>query len=236
MALSKVGSGASYDNGGTIWTSTAHTKDTGTASGDLGIIGIAWYEQGFDTALNAITADVAFVDQGTTVYNGSGGTESRLDIYTRAMTGTDGSAYTVSRSADMYATTQLLTLRGSSALSVVSVTVGTPGAGVTSVTAPSVSITSTQGIVCLFAVSDPAGTYTDPSGMTLGISEGSESTNSMRMYYESPGSGTTGTRTLSWTNTRDAIGATIIVEGANAAGGGLDIPIAMYHYQRMQRQ
>jgi hypothetical protein len=218
MALSKVSTGASFDNGGSAWSTTDHTKDTGSAIGDLAVIVVSFYENG-DKNVNTPTG---FTDQGSFVVGGTGTDESRLDVFTRVIDGTEGATFTVSiNGGSIFGTTQLLTIRGSSALSVASVTAGTAAAGVTSIAAPSVSGTDGQGLLAAYGIGDPAGTYTDPSGMTLGISEGTEATNTGRVYYETlTATGATGTRTLSWTNTRDAIGVSILVNGAGAGGGG----------------
>lgn len=222
-ALSKVSTGASFDNGGTAWSTTNLTKDTGTAIGDLAVIGVSWYEQATVTDDAPLDTPAGFTAAGSVVISGSGGSEARYDIFTRVIDGSEGANFTVARNGGfnaMFGTAQLLTLRGSSALSVVSITNGTAATGVASINSPSVSGTSGQGLVAAFGLDDPGGTYTPPSGMTLGISDASEDSDPSRIYYvDLSSTGATGTKTLAWTpNSRGAIGISILIAGAGSAG------------------
>jgi hypothetical protein len=225
MALSKVGTGASDDAAGVSQTSRTLTKDSGLANGDLIIIGVPYYEDTSNAVLNAVTGGT-FTDHGATPFESIGtATEARLHIFSRVVDGTEDASFGVSRSAQFAGQAMMVSLRGSAPLSVVSVTVGSPVSGATSVTAPSVVVGSSQGIVAVFALGDPGGTYTPPATMTLGISEATEQSTVGRMFYESPSAGASGVRTLSWTNSRTALGVMMLIEGANAGGGGSAIPV-----------
>ncbi len=240
MALSRVSTGQNYDNGGSTWVSTTLTVDSGTASGDFILIGIVWYANGADPVANpsnAPTGQGTFTQRITRqVVSGSGGTGTFLDLYTKVADGTESGSYTVARanSQNWYAHTFLLTLRGSSSLSWVSVSSANTGSSVTTIDAPSVSGTAGQGLLCLYTVSDPAGTYTPPSGMTLGIGLTTENTNSGRIYYKDLSStGATGAQTLSWTTSRSTTAQSILIDGAGAGGGGGQAPRTMHHFRQL---
>lgn len=221
MALSKIGTGASDDQAGTSQTTRTLTKDSGLANGDLIIAMVSYYEDSSNATLTAPTG-ATFTDHGPAIlFEGTGTAESRLHIYSRVVDGTEGASFVFARTNQYFGTAMMCSLRGSSALSVASVTAGSAAAGVTSVAAPGVTITATQGIVCVYGISDPAGTYTGPAGMTLGISEATEASTTGRIYFQSPAAGATGTRTLSWTTSRDAIGVMLVIEGANAGSSAV---------------
>jgi hypothetical protein len=221
MALSKIGTGASDDQAGGSQTSRTVAFDAGIAAGDLVLLAVPYYEDTSNAVLTAPTG-ATFTDHGPAIlFEGSGATESRLHIYSLVAAGTETGNVVVARTNQFFGTAMMCTLRGASALSVVSVTAGSPSGGaVTQIDAPSVTVGATQGIVAIYGISDPAGTYTGPAGMTLGISEPTEQSTTGRIYFESPAAGASGVRTLQWTNSRNAIGVMLLIEGANAGGGG----------------
>lgn len=232
MALSKIGPGVAYDNSGIAWSTANLTKDTGTAIGDLAIVAVSYYENGLPPPdpPGGFTARASVALSGT--YDS--GTASSLRVFTRVIDGSEGGTFDVNFvSGTTFATAMLLTLRGTSALSFASVAAGTAANG-TSIAAPSVTSASGQGLVAIYGLGDPGGTYTAPGGMTLGIAPSPDSTNTGRLYFETPSAGESGTRTLSFTNTRDAIGLSMLVNGA-AAGGGLNIAAKMHFYRMMRR-
>lgn len=216
MSLSKVGTGASDDQNGTSQTTRTLTKDSGLANGDLIIISVPYYEDSSNAVVTV--SGTTWTDHGPAIlFEGTGTAESRLHIFSRVVDGSEGASFVASRTNQYFGTAMMVSLRGSSALSVASVNAGSPAAGVTSVSAPTVTLSATQGIVAIYGISDPPGTYTAPAGMTLGISEATDQSTTGRIYFESPAAGATGTRTLSWTTSRDAIGVMLVIEGANVS-------------------
>lgn len=219
MTLAQVGAGSSDDAGGSATTSRTLTRVAGNA-GDFEVISVYYYENGNNAALDTPSG---FTSQGSTVYDSSGSNESRLHTFTRECDGSESAgSFSVTRSASFFGTAQYARLRGASALSLVQYLAGTPASGVTTATAPTVTLVSTEGLVCAFGLSDPPNiAYSGPSGMTLAASEPTESSNTGRIYFESPAAGATGTRVLSWPSGtgRSSLGVSMRIGGANAAAG-----------------
>jgi hypothetical protein len=218
--LVQVGAGSSDDAGGISQTTRSVTRVAGNA-GDFEIVSVYYYEDSNNAVMDT---PAGFTDQGATVYADSGSQESRVHTFTRECDGSESAgAMSISRSAQFFGTAQYMRLRGDDTLSLAQYLAGTPVSSATTVDAPTVTLSDTQGLVSIFALSDPPGaSYTGPSGMTLGASESTESSNTGRMYFESPASGATGVRTLSWSggSNRAAIGISLRIEGANVSGGG----------------
>lgn len=239
MSLSVVDSAISYDDAGTTWNSNAFTKTTGTASGDLALIPLSWYANSFnpDPLYLILTPTDFSVAQAQSTVSGSGSTGSYFNAYYRQCDGTEGASYTLTRNggASMYGTGGLITFRGSSALTFVSCTAGSTGSSQTSLVAPSVSGTAGQGLICIYAITDPSTVNTGPSGMTQALA-GAQNTNTLYVYYETlSATGATGTRTLVVNTARDYQAFSILVSGAETPSGP-SITVVMHYYNRMRNQ
>lgn len=225
--LSEVGTDDSDDQGGASWTTTTLTKPSGVTTGDLLIIALMLYEFAAD---EAPVLPTGFTARSSVVVGGSGSTESILYIWTRVVDTTEGSTFTVGRSSNAhFSSAGIFALRGSSALSVDSVTYGSPGSSVTSITAPSVSGTAGQGLVAIFALDDPptASSKSQTEGMTLAIAT-PENTGNFNGYFETlSATESTGTRELTWTTSRNAVGVSILVNGAGTGGGSSAVPLIL---------
>ncbi len=211
MALSQVSGGYSGE-----WLNSnvakSVLKDTGTASGDVVLILVSWWEyNGY-----GINTPTGFTLEGNFAIGGSSTQESRVTVFSRVIDGTEGASWSVSPTGAIYGSILSLTCRGSSALTVASVTAGTPASS-TTCTAPSVSGTSGQGLVAVMGVSDPT-TQTTPAGMTAGT-VGPQNTNTGRFFFETLSStGATGTRASTLGTSRDNGAFSVLLNGA-AAGG-----------------
>lgn len=189
---------------------------TGVASGDLAVVAVSWYESSDYT----VSTPSGFTSRGSFVISGSGSTENRVHVFTKECDGTESGNLQIVISGSTYATATLDVFDGTNTLTYASISTADTGSG-SDATAPSVSGTAGQGLVCFFALNDPPGTTnSDPSGMTLGAN-GTLTTNGVRTYYQDVTStGATGTKTWDFTNTRDWAGLSMLIDGASAGGGG----------------
>lgn len=186
------------------------TKSTGTASGDIGIILVSWWERSSYTITTPTGWTAPSGNQ--LAIGGAGGARNLLTVFYRVMDGSEGANWAVSFSGSTYGNAVLLTLRNSAgAMSFVSATAGTAATG-TTLTAPDVSGTDGYGLVVACGTSDPA-THTTPGGMTIGPVGGS-GTNTGRFFWEQlAATGATGTRVSTLGTSRDNGAFSILVAG-----------------------
>jgi hypothetical protein len=211
MPLSVVGTSATYDNGGASWTTTTLTQPAGAASGDLSAICFSWYENANDTGLNLPTSHT---ERTNTIFSGSGSLESRLGLYTQDLSAAPGNLSVGRTTPGIFASVIWPIFRGSSALTFASLGAVQTSAGATSIAAPSVSGTAGQGLLAIYALSDPGSAHSQSEGMTLAVAS-PDNTNNCRIYYETlSATGATGTRTLTWTTSRDAAAVLMLIDGA----------------------
>jgi hypothetical protein len=212
MTISKVSTGDSEE-----WVNSNGTrnltKDTGTATGDIAIILISAFPNG-----TTVGTPTGFTAVTPFIYDDSGLNQSTIYIFHRVIDGSEASTFdcVFTGGSNPFGTAMLLTLRGDGALSFVSATNGTPATGTTA-TAPSVSGTTGQGLVCGYGTGDPT-TMTTPSGMTAGVA-GLQNTNTGRMFFETLAStGATGTRVSTLGTSRDNAGVSILLNDAGVGG------------------
>ncbi len=208
MALSQVGAGAYDDNGGASGLSATLTKDSGTTVGDIALVLLSWYPGSVSvSSFSGFTAAVSKQDD-----NGSS-----VQLYYRVIDGTEGSSFSLTFGGYVYHDAILMTVRGSSALAFISATSASYTSGVTA-SAPSVSGSAGNGLVCAFGNSDPT-TMTTPAGMTAGT-VGGQHTNTGRFFFETlSSSGSTGTRTSVLGTARDTVGISVLLSGASSGSG-----------------
>jgi len=217
MALSQVSTGSSYNKSGDPWTTTALTKDAGTASGDVIVIGLSYYENASDTSPDAITG---FTQRHNVVYGDSGVHESRLVVWTRDADGGEASTFTVGRASnDFYGSAFIATFRGSGTLTYASSSAGSP-ATAEAITSPSMSGDALQGLLAIYAISDPVTNHSQTEGMTLAVTA-STASNTGRIYYEDlAATEATGTRELTWTTAEKTVGIAMLLDGADVGAAG----------------
>lgn len=223
MTWSIIGTPASYDNGGALWGTTNFTWPT-TASGDLAVVVVSYYE---NTGNNVWGTPSGFTSQVDSVVSGSGGTESRLRVYTKVCDGTETGNLTVARSSGTaYATALFAVLRGASALSVAAAASVTSADATSPISASTVTASSDEGI--LYALADDSGVaFTEDANVTVVKEGNANGTNSAGLYYEDlSATGTTTARSFSWSGSSTFIAATLRIAGVGFSGGGsASIPI-----------
>lgn len=231
MALAVQGTPDWFDSGGTLWNSNA-MNDLALASGDFVLIGIAYYESNASQTWDTVTG---FTNDGENLYSGSADVESYALAQYQELAGDIG-APTVSRSGqDVFGTACEIAFRGTNALTLDAdgITYSSSGSGVTTIDAPSQSGSDGDALVCVFFLSDPPGTDTDPGTMTR-VTGQPENTNNLHVFYEDlSATEATGTRTYSWTNSRDCIACSFLLNGASDPAGGGVVPQAAY-YRKQQ--
>lgn len=216
MAITRVGGGGTQLDNATSSTIAWPT----TAAGDLAIVTFSYYENGGRT----VTTPTDFTQRLNAPYAGTPDTdtETRIVVFTKECTGSESGNLTVACSDTVYAGITLDVYRGDGTLSYTSISSPDTGSS-TDATAPSVSGTSGQLLLAIYAISDPPGTTNSgPSGMTIGADFSGGTTNSARNYYQVLSStGATGSKTWDFTNTRAWGGASMLV--TDSGGGGIDI-------------
>lgn len=219
MALSQVGTGDSEEFINSTGTRNL-TADAGVAVGDIVIVMVSAFPNG-----TTVGGPVGFTAVTPFIFDGSGINQSTNYIFWRQIVGGETAPYAVTFTggSNPFGTIVMMTLRGSSTLTFVSATNGTPSSGSTSAVAPSVSGTSGQGLVAAMATGDPT-TMTTPTGMTAGT-VGLQNTNTGRLFFESlVATGATGTRTSTLGTSRSNGSISILLDGASAGAAGFAVP------------
>jgi hypothetical protein len=192
----------------------AFTWPGSMAATDFATITVSWYSAGTITC----ATPSGFVEQSNIVVAGSGGSESKCAVFTRACDGAETGNVIVTLSAPTFAAGILDVYSGDSEMSLSSISSPDGGSG-TDATAPSVTGTSGYGLIAIYALTDPPGTTNSaPSGMTLGGDCTAAGTNAARTYWQAlSSSGATGTKTWDFTDTRDWKGYSLLVVNGGGA-------------------
>lgn len=234
MALSRVGGDTFELNNA---SSGALTWPGGLSANHFAVISINWYENN-NKYLSAAPTDFDLRNtSGGDVYENQGGTsyESRVLVYTKSLAGTESGDLTISFSGNVYATATLDVFAGDSDLTYASISSVSTGQSSDAV-APSVSGTSGQGLVVVYALNDPPGTTNSaPAGMTLG-SEQHDATMGSRTYYQTlSATEATGTRTWDFTDTEYWAAFSLLIDGAGAETSGGGITLSQVERRSMTR-
>jgi hypothetical protein len=218
MALTKVGTGSTNDIPDESTNNVNLTYPTGIAAGDIAIVAGSWFEgtglgRTFTGPAAGYTSALSHPIGGTIPSD----SESRVHVYYRILDGseTGGGTLNVAWSGNCFATAWIDVFRGSSALSFVSATGGSI-ANDDECTLPSVTASSTQGLIAVIGTGDPS-TFTTPGGWTAG-QLGDQATNTGGNFFRTGPH--TGTTAVTMSNVRDNGAIVILVDGAAAGGGG----------------
>lgn len=217
MTKARVGGGfAIYENE----SSKTITWPGGLSADHIAVITVSWFELSAGTEDFNTPSGFTQRDANNVVIDTFTGRESRVEVWTKSLTGSESGSLTVSFNLPVYATVVLDVFSGDGDLTYNSM--GTPNiaAASTDAVAPSASGTSGQLLVCCFGLTDPPGTTNAvPSGTTIGASA-TETTNYARNYWkELSSTGSTTDLTWDFTSTRDSAAFQLLID--DAGGGGV---------------
>lgn len=191
-------------------------------AGDFAIVTTSHWEGGSNYQANTPSGFILDVTNGAVLIDGTGSSENRSATFTKVLAGTeDGSSLSVcygNCSTDAtYGTWTMAVYRGVGALSLASITCGSPGTNDDTIDAPDVAGTSGQILATIYAMNDPSGGIDAvPSGMTISQA-GLQNTNTNYIYHEFL-TADPGVKTLNITNTtREVIGCSVLINDAGAS-------------------
>lgn len=184
--------------------------ESGWQAGDLDLIAVSWYDNGSATLstpsgyTRAGSADYALIDAST-----------KATLFYKVLDGTEG-ASSIQFSSNAYANAVRLTLRGASALEVVSGSFdpGTAANG-TTVTSPDIVGSAGQMLLCPMYTGDPA-TFSTPADMTAGPWNSSAGTDSLRWFYQAL-SADAGSKSSTLSITRNNRGVALLAQETGPA-------------------
>lgn len=220
MALSRLTTGTLATEGAVSSTLSLTWPTSGITSSSFAVLTVNLFENNNNTDCNTPSGFTLQSTSGGDVYSGSAAQESKTYVFTKECAGTESGGITITTTAgtSLYWCATLDVYNGTNDLTFASISAVNLASGSTDASAPSVSGTAGQGLICVFNLSDPPGTTNSgPSGMTVGTDQTGGSTNSARNYYvDLSSTGATGTKTWDFTNTRDSASYSLLIDGASS--------------------
>lgn len=228
MALSRFGGGTAQYNPATTQNIAWPASVTANM---IAVVTASWYDSGGTdrSPFTSLVTNAGFTERtpsGGVVVATSATIESRFAVYTKELTGSETGNLAIAFGASVFANVILDVYQGTNDLTFASISAADLGTS-SDATAPSVSGTSGQGLIAAYGLTDPPGTTNSgPSGMTLG-GDAVTNTNSARTYFQTLAStGATGVKTWDFTTSRDWAGVAILLDGADAGGGGATVDLS----------
>ena len=194
----------------------------GCTADHVAVLTVSFYEWGGPTTdLNA-PSGFTQRDAGTAVIDTYSGNESRVEVWTKSLAGTESStSLFVSFTSGVYATAVLDVFSGDGDLTFASISTPTISTASGNATAPSASGTSGQLLVAAYGINDvPGASNSGPSGMTIGASAALTTSYARNYWLGLTSTGATGDKLFNLNATLNSAGWSILFDDAGSGGGG----------------